>query len=250
MTREDLITRVAKLKAHADSAKDLGNLKEAEAFATKVQALLTEHKLEMSEIEFTDYVESEPVEQEWLSGEDYGQGRKSKRTLWVQTLASGIARTNSCKIVVQTGSNSICFIGKKSDREIVTYLFTMLVPELDKISRREQRLAKRDWNEWHEFPRNWRRSWLEGAADGIYNRLKDAEKKAEQQAGLATGNALVRLTSAKQEVEQWMAKQRYRKAGNMGGALNGAAYGKGKAHAKGMNLRRGIDGSGTRQLNS
>lgn len=43
--REKILEKLRKLQAHADSAAEIGNEAEAEAFAAKVQELLTAYKI-------------------------------------------------------------------------------------------------------------------------------------------------------------------------------------------------------------
>ena len=49
---ENVIDKLRKIMAHAASAREIGNLAEAEAFAAKAQELLLRHKLDMTEVEF------------------------------------------------------------------------------------------------------------------------------------------------------------------------------------------------------
>lgn len=49
-----IIEKLRKLIAMEQSARSIGSLAEAEAFASKVQELLSKHKLEMSEIELDE----------------------------------------------------------------------------------------------------------------------------------------------------------------------------------------------------
>ena len=47
-TQEKVIDKIRKLNAMAEGAEKIGNRTEAEAFATKVQEMLLNHKLTMS----------------------------------------------------------------------------------------------------------------------------------------------------------------------------------------------------------
>ena len=46
-----IIEKLRKLIAHEKSARSIGNIHEAEAFASRIQTLLDEHKLSMGEVE-------------------------------------------------------------------------------------------------------------------------------------------------------------------------------------------------------
>ena len=52
MATDQIIEKLRKLIAHEQSARTIGNIAEAEAFASKIQDLLTAHKLDMSEVDF------------------------------------------------------------------------------------------------------------------------------------------------------------------------------------------------------
>jgi 1,6-anhydro-N-acetylmuramate kinase len=50
MTQEKILEKLGKIKAHMESAQEIGNEAEAQAFASMLQNLLTKHKLEMTDI--------------------------------------------------------------------------------------------------------------------------------------------------------------------------------------------------------
>jgi hypothetical protein len=56
-----LIDRLQKLIAHERSSRDIGNTAEAEAFAVKIQTMLTQHKLTMSDVEFEAQDATDPI---------------------------------------------------------------------------------------------------------------------------------------------------------------------------------------------
>lgn len=250
MTREKLMERLAKIKRHQESAAKIGSLAEANAFAAKLQGLLDQHKLGMDDIEFDAFIADEPVEEEVVEGADYGYGDRRARVPWTEKLAGVIARSHGCTILVWTGMNRISFVGRKSDRAVAVYLFSTLVPELERMSKRMHRAEKKEYG-W--LPSNWRRSWLMGAVRGIKRQLQE-QQEATRADAQATGNgtALVRLDSSKEALAEFVSRRcpGNARARGVGGRLDSAAYCDGEAHGRSMSVKRGIDGAGQQQLRS
>lgn len=242
----DYQNTIAKLHQKAESAKDLGNLAEAEVFAAKVSELLTRHKLSLTDIEFSDLQDEEPIEKQCVRPGEWGEDQKWKRSKWQQALASKLAVYNACKILVHTGSNRVTFVGRKSDRDVVVYLFTTLVPKLDKLSRKEHRAAKREAYGW--LPRGWRQSWLDGAVNGIGTKLREQQQRVEVEVEASgNGTALIRLTG--KDVGLWVNERYKGSAPGMNGTRDGSgdAYQRGQAHGRSTNLNTGVGGSVSRK---
>jgi hypothetical protein len=57
MTQEKILDKLGKIKAHMESAQEIGNEAEAQAFAAMLQSLLLKHKLEMTDIQYTNHLQ-------------------------------------------------------------------------------------------------------------------------------------------------------------------------------------------------
>ena len=68
MTQEKILEKLGKIKAMADSAKEIGNEAEAQAFAAMLQNLLLKHKLDMTDVQYGVHLQEEPVEQSFVGG--------------------------------------------------------------------------------------------------------------------------------------------------------------------------------------
>lgn len=136
MTDHDkIVDKVRKLKAHAESAQAIGNEAEAQAFAAAFQRMLTSHRLEMSDLEFTSFEREQPVEKHWVDYTNYpGIEFKRRRCSWMEDLADVIARAHFCRILVSHGNNSVTFVGKKEDAAVVEYMFVTLVRAIQKMA--------------------------------------------------------------------------------------------------------------------
>jgi len=259
-----IIEKLRKLMAHEQSARAIDSLLEAEAFAEKIQNLLTEYKLSMTEIEFDAREEGEPIDWENVSGDEINVGGKKIRQYWRMKLANGIAEVNSCQAIGRGArSNSFAFVGRTTDRELCKVLYLYMVElgeELVKRCAKDEREVQKlkfnrevqklkfyltkgimaydvpDWANaaFNAWMKDFRESWKSGFADAIYKRLKDRYEQALRD---ATGqNAIIHIKKDALAVEDFLkGKIRMgRSPGKASGSDDG--YSKGKATGNTVNL--------------
>lgn len=145
--KETILEKIKKLKTMQESAKQIGNEHEAAAFATKVQQLLLQHKLDMSEVEGFNMNDDIHVEEEYYDWEDTGIPYSLKRSHWLTYLGAYVAKYNGCQILTLKGSNRISIIGTAESRSIVCYILSVLArfgkSSCDKMYRKEYYQAKK-----------------------------------------------------------------------------------------------------------
>jgi hypothetical protein len=183
---QGIIKRIKGLQANATGFTELGNLQLAEQYAAKMQDLLYEHRLSLSDIELEDLNNSEPIEQEYFVDPDTGD--KRQRVVWQARLAQALAVAYNCDTVTVVGTNKLILVGRKSDREIMTHLLVVLSRALRNEA--DNRLFLFQWG------KTGSNSFLNGAVDGIIHQLQERKKKAESEAG---SKALVLFDKAAQE---------------------------------------------------
>lgn len=201
-TEEKIIDKIRKLHAKAESCEKIGSQEEAEAFAGMVNQLLLKHNLSMSEVDWDKREDTDPICQVWVDFKSQGIASKKARQQWSEHLAGIIARAHFCKILISTGSNRICLIGHKSDREIAEYLFVTMYKLAEKMAEKEYVkyfYECRDNGDVTEA-RGFKSAWLHGFVLGLSKRF-DAERNAAAPSG---STALVRLNRALIEVNDWM----------------------------------------------
>lgn len=248
MTTDAIMDRLRKLVRHEESAREIGSLAEAEAFAGKIQQLLIEHKLEVAEVmagDDHDEERREEVEQEMYDPRAIGipyNGRA--RVAWLERLASTVARAHFCRIVVRVGSVVFWFVGTATDRLIAGNVFAALVRGAIAACDAEYAKARRDpWATTDGF----RRSFYAGFVAAIATRMQTQRAAADA----TTTTALV-LANADGAVQKYIAQKYTTHASGIGRTAqhNAGAYANGKAHGSRASINTAIGGNSRKGINS
>lgn len=206
--KEKTIDIIKKLLAHADSARDLGNLEEAEAFAGKANRLLLEHKLTMSEVEMQAEDVDDPFE---VTNVDMADGsishlKRGNRLSWLEDLAVAVANAHFCRLLVVRGTRRFRLVGRESDREIAEYLLRTLADAAIRQARRHTDKVCREAREAGlPAPKMPKASYLRGFVDAVSQRLYDMRREVEEEGGQF---ALVRFDEVNKALTQYM-EQRF-----------------------------------------
>lgn len=239
---EKIIDKLRKLKAMADSAKDVGNEAEAQAFGSMVQTLLARHRLDASEIEW----EREQRE-ELVTIVANRTDRRRKKQEWETMIAIHVARSCSCVPFEYRGSALTGFRGLKLDVEAAREAYLYLVKAAEHLAEREyvaffhqmKRLGK------VERARGYKGSWLTGFVLRLGLRYRENERAIQSQ---LAGTALIRLTSALARVQKEVKDSGVKNtAHEVKPPSNYLGYRHGQASANKVKLQNDLDAS-SRQL--
>ena len=230
---DSVIIKLQKLIAHEQSARQIGNIAEAEAFAGKIAGLLFAHKLSMSEVECADEERNEPIAQETIDG---------LRAPWAGTLAMGIAGSSFCK-VIQSHSGYI-FIGRTSDRMAALTMFRHLAILGRKLSESEFAEYKKTEKYQYEvsfrpgIAKTWKASFLHGYAHSLSLRLQAERKVLMSQAAVA-GSSMVWIDKTENALASYMADKfpRLGRSRSSHSHLHGDAYRAGQYRGSSVNLK-------------
>jgi len=218
MKGNDVLELLRKLVAHEKSARTVGSIAEAEAFAAKIQTLLAEHKLGMSDVEFAAREAEEPIAWQFVDPADAGFGRTKKgRVPWQIFLANNVAEANTCQVVL-AGGNRLYFVGRTSDRELCRVFFLYLLDLAREMAEKDARANMDEQREefreskgylasWHQHnPReflawmqDYRKAWYNGFAGVVGERI---EEKAKASREGANENAIVHIDRDKLAVKE------------------------------------------------
>jgi hypothetical protein len=201
---EKIIDKLKKIHAMSEGAAAIGNEKEAQAFAEMFEKLLTRHKLDMSDIDFTTLEKEEPVGEHHIDFDKHPEFKVKKSPVqWQTILAKIVADAHYCQIVRFTGSNTFYLVGRKSDTEVAEYAIITLIRAADKIARKEdgafyRKCLREDGHT--QRARGYRDSFLLG----FINRLKERYDEARRDPNASTSMALVRISRERKAVEDFM----------------------------------------------
>jgi hypothetical protein len=202
MTNAKLQERLAKLKAHAESAAKIGSEAEAQAFTMKLNEMLLANNMEMSDIEWEAEVKEKAVMQSFWASQCTSipkWARKNHFESWATDLAGIVAQFSGSRIMVSTRGNSIIgiyFCGLEAN--VATAIETMkyLYPAAVMIAQRaydkaynELYLAKLDTR----AVKGYRSSFLVGFTSRLRERF---EEHAEAMRSKFAGCALMRISDA------------------------------------------------------
>ena len=230
---EKTIQRLKKLYNHMESARQIGNEDEALAFAGKIEKLLVEHKLTMSDIEFAELDDSDPITRQYVDSSAIGLKDRQSKIKWQSNLAQACAKAHFCTILVHTGSNMVSFIGRDSDRKIAVYVYGRLARACEMIAKKEYRKHRKAGY----ITKGFLTSFRNGFVSAISNRYCEIERERRRQMqALGTkGTALIRLETEHAKAEKWMyanirgirnIAHRGRRTTNMAGYNSGVSHGK------------------------
>lgn len=141
-----VIEMLQKLIAHEQSARTVGSIAEAEAFATRIQEILTKHKLSRTEVEAEHLEGDDPV------GHSRIESKKVNNDEWFLILAQGVASNFYCRAIDESWKKqrgfrrdkaAVIFVGRESDRGAATSMFSYLDSlGLDLAERQRERLDR------------------------------------------------------------------------------------------------------------
>jgi Protein of unknown function (DUF2786) len=143
-SREKIIEQLRKLNAMAESAAEIGNEQEAQAFAAKVQELLTAYKLSQADVGFgPNKPAEEPINIAYITWKDLGLESRRTRVGWTERLANFIAQAYYCNFIsCGWGGNIGMFVGAETDRKVAVYMFATIGRFLYNLAEKEDRKFK------------------------------------------------------------------------------------------------------------
>lgn len=186
-----VIAKVAKLRA---LAKNNSSANEAQAAAAAADRLIQEYRIAEAQIES----ESGPKEEGLESKEALSVG---KRSVWKERILGALVNNYECMWYISNSyvhengkaSKKISYkvVGRKSDIELVEYMYAWIVGELERLCKANHKgkglsVAL---------------SFYEGAAAGFHKALLDAKEASKVQ---ATSSALVVLEKRKEQARDWI----------------------------------------------
>ena len=161
--------KLQKLLRKADSAKEVGNLAEAEAFANKATEILMEYNLSREQIDLED---KPKVVREHITNQDKNFLPKNEGR-WLVLLYRIIANHNLCRVVThEDGRFGLSIMGEKINIEIVRYI-------CDQLEAKIRILVKEAYRNYNGLEKKnaFIRGFYLGAVQGIDDKLRDNKEE-------------------------------------------------------------------------
>jgi hypothetical protein len=235
MSTEEVIRKIAKLRALATSS----NLHEAEAAARAAATLAEKYRISEAEVE-----DASPTPTEQPTEADEPIDVVKRFVAWRCELALALSRRYGCALYWSLRglrapdgrmlkTRHLKIVGRRSDCEIVRYMFAWLAVELARIAKRDRETV----------------SWLRGAVDGIGQQLTAGTAEARR-AATVTVTTLVKIDARAEESELALRTLKGKLgAGPRSRALiDGEAFARGQVHGRSIHLGSSLDTTTTRRL--
>ena len=233
-THETILMRIKKLLNLTEARG--ATPEEAANAAAKAQALLFEHNLSMAAVEGVNLDKAESYDKT-----DYEMKEGKGQYEWRKSLLAVIARENFCKVIQFAGvQNHVDIIGKRSNVEVVCYIYESVQREIERLARIAKRQQAVEACKYYS-------SFCRGAIFTIAERLR-AQRRTNEQA-TSSSTALVVQTDAdlKRAVSQWFPSLRPVRSAPVRRS-DGYAAGKHAGHSISLNRGVGHTGSTPRRL--
>lgn len=175
--RDAIIQRIKKLKAHAESAAQLGSLAEAEVFTAKYQELLNEYNIAMFEVD-----QAKEADQDILRNFTYTEAINYKHQIasrWLLHLIRVLCKNNFCRFTFNSSAKYFRVYGDFNNVDSVVWLFHYLRIGLENLAKEEY---KKD--DLGLTRHNFIAQFLIGAAHGIDEKLTRARQEAAKASNL------------------------------------------------------------------
>ena len=173
-----ILQKVEKLIRHEVSARKLGSIAEADAFAAKARQLILQHRVDRLAHNCADTLPV--VDTDAVTAQQAGISSLRTRQEWSERLAAAVAGAFHCEVVLRSGSNTVIFLGHDKDRKAAASLYSELAGkafsacehEFKQWKLRRQRMSGLNGSDRNAaYSRRWKQSFLLGFAQTICQRF-------------------------------------------------------------------------------
>lgn len=240
---EQIKDKLRKLIAKEASARDIGNLAEAEAFAAKIQQLMIEYELEMDDLAGGASQRVYNVGQERF---DTSSLTGSHESNWVAILYCYCGKSSFCKVVLSPmrGEKAplwITIYGDPTNRELLHFMVAQLVVKLKEVARIAFKKYK-EYDDGQDKRNTYFRGFYRGACVGVRDKLTAELKKEEDARPQVHGLVLNKMAAVQKYLED--NGIRFGRAGQTR-TSSSSGYQDGYSAGRSVNINKGVKGGST-----
>lgn len=235
---EKIKSKIEKLYAKAESATDIGSIEEAQAFMAKVQEMLTEYNLELSDLNKGKPEVNGCIRELIDLAELHGWSKTDGD--WLIYLYNTLARFNFCKIIIY-GVNGpkihkIYMIGEPHNIEMIKYIASNVVPKIKKL-----RLQRYKEYSGPDKPNAFKRSYYRGVAHGIKAKLQEQRDLDKQKHAGYQGLMVLSEKLVDEKIAEEFSRLKSKKASTLSAS---SAQARGLVDGKNININQGLNNGG------
>ncbi len=234
--QEQIISRIKKLLKHAESAKQLGSLSEAESFAQKATELLLEHNLEMSQINMSE--DSDQFEK-WIYGESISYKDNQSGQRWRYNLINTLTSHNLCNFTFNTYMKTFRVYGRMENVDIVVWMYNFLSTAMLRIAQESHvKLNEETRRYYNRYA--FLKDFLLGAVQGLNDKLEEQRRSQSQ-------NITSMILVNKDALEKYITKEvpNLKEARKRKVVIVGEAYNDGYEVGKNMSINKPLQSKET-----
>lgn len=173
-----ILARIKKLMRHSKSARELGSLEEAEAFAAKVVELSQQYNIELSTIKVDE--EDKDEFSKYMYGEYVNYSCNQAGNRWRLDLVGVITESNFCSYLFNSHHRRFRVYGRMENVDVSIWMYNFLSTGLMRLAQEAhtQRSAE-DKIVYGSNRYSFLKDWLLGAVEGIRYKLEQEKKRKE-----------------------------------------------------------------------
>ncbi len=236
---EAIIDKIKKLMAHSESAKEMGSISEAEAFAQKAQKLLNDYNLTKGDL--TEDEARAEILHDTMPSKVPGVGGRSSFVVM-----STIAEFNWCKAYTMGSSamNKMIMVGSPENIEVCKYIHSTVMStflHVGKMKYKEYKEVQMNDNRKPVGKDTFLRTFLKGCADGLWSKFK--KERDEFMKANESSTAIIRTNGvviSDYVTQQWGKTGTARQTSYTN---SGGAYQQGKETGKNVSINKGVKGT-------
>lgn len=176
--KDQILARIKKLLNHAKSARQMGSLQEAEAFAEKANELIIEYNLSIAEV---DGVDLENKFDTWKFSESVNYGDNQSGSRWKYLLMAVLCEHNLCSFTFRQKQKTMKVYGMMENVDVVVWLYNYLSVGLLRLAQSSYNLISNKPNRY-----SYLKDFLIGAVAGLNRKFEDQKKKFKEIASFGT----------------------------------------------------------------
>lgn len=188
--RDKIIQRIKKLKAHAESAAQLGSLEEAKAFTEKLEELMIEYNLSMTDVDSAKEATKDEFHN-WVYTESISYHESATDYRWRLQLVRVLCKYNFCSFTFNKPNRTFKLYGNADNIDTIVWLYHYLTIGLLRLAqsefRKKDKIYQKQYGKYQFL-----KDFLYGAADGIDSKLDEQRRQHAQANSL---NALVKVNN-------------------------------------------------------